>query len=315
MKIGSKVKKIPSPSDIEKAFEWINKVKKFFEPFKPEFRDMRINYKTRKSEISLALHIPNSLKRNISKVEIPAYQNFVVSDMMDESFSKVQSVWQFNDGKWVLKPSILPASERYLLKLKGEVPGETLSEIVRIQPAQNRDQSSEFDKYWLNSMIRDVAFFEQIYRELEISEVDVAVRVGIERCFSTTFPEEMKRVLTASQRWIQAGYGRNRNEIQRAWVNLRTVTGTSKIKVGDIIKTIYDLTLGNLFAEYLLVDVPYSLGEIKREERFMGLFPEKMSVEACTDLDLKLPVATGYLTFKKKEYMKKIDEFLSGLKK
>jgi hypothetical protein len=309
------MQKIPKTSEIEKVFEWINRVREFFKSFKPEFKDMRINYRTQKSEISLTLSIPDSVRRNISKIEIPAYQNFVVSEMIDETFTRVPSAWQFNDGKWVLRPSTLPASEKYLLRLKGEVPQETLLNIVRIQPAQNRDQTPELDKYWLNSMLRDVAFIEQIYHELEVSDVDVAVNVGVERCFSTTFPQETKRVLAASQRWMRAGHSHDRNEIQRAWINLREVTGTSKIQVGDIIRAVYDLTLGNLFAEYLFVDTPYSLGEIKREERFMGIFPEKMSVEALADLTLKQPVANGYLTFKKKEYTKKIEEYLSELKK
>lgn len=301
--------------DVEKVFGWIVKAKKLFEPFKPEFREMRINYRTQKSEINISLNIPASVRRKIAKVEIPAYQNFRVSGMIDESFSKVKSAWEFNEGKWVLKPSTLLASERYLVKLEGDVPEAVLKDIVRIQPAVNRDQTSDVDRYWLNSMIRDVGFFEKIYKELEISDVNLAAHVGIERCFSTTFPEEMKTVLKASQRWTRAGYGRDRNEIQRAWINLRRVTRTSKVKVGDILHEIYSLTLGDLFAEYLAVDIPYSLGDIKREERFMGLFPEKMSVEACTDLDLKNPIATGYLDFKKKQYMKKIEESLSKLRK
>jgi len=303
-----------SLSDIEKVFEWVNKVKKFFEPFKPEFRDMRINYRTQQSEMSLALNIPNSIRRSMNKIEIPAYQNFQVSEMIDESFSKVQLVWHFDNGKWIMNPLNLPASERYLLKLRGEVPKEIVSDIVRIQPAQNRDQTSEMDKYWLNCVITNVDYFEKIYRQLEVSDVDITVRVGIERCFSTTFSEEFKRVLEASQRWIHAGHGHDRNEIQRAWGNLRRVAGSSQIKVGEITRAIYELTVGKLFVDYLSVDVPYSLGEIRREERFMGLFPEKMSVEATTDLSLKRPIATGYLTFKKKEYTKRIEEFLSKLK-
>lgn len=305
----------PSLSDIEKVFEWVSKVKKAFDDFKPEFRAMRINYRTQKSELSLALYIPDSLKRKIAKVKVPAYQNFVVSEMMDESFSVVPSVWKFESGNWILKPSSLPASERYLLKLMGEVPKEFLSDMVRIQPAQNRDQTSEMDKYWLNSMIRNVDFTKQIYRELEVDDVNVMVHVGIERCFSTTFPGELKRLLKVSQRWIRAGYSRDRSEIQRAWLDLRRVTRVSKIQVGDIIEAIYKLTLGELFTQYLVVDQPYSLGEIKKEERFMGLFPEKMAVEACTDLSLKQPVATGYLSFRKREYMNRIKEFLSELRR
>jgi hypothetical protein len=85
-------KKAPSVSDIEKVFEWIGKVKKFFEPFKPEFRDMRINHRTKQSEMSLALHIPNSIRRSMNNVEIPAYQNFQIYEMIDESFSRVPLV-------------------------------------------------------------------------------------------------------------------------------------------------------------------------------------------------------------------------------
>jgi hypothetical protein len=213
-----------------------------------------------------------------------------------------------------MNSSALPASERYLLKLRGVVPQEAISDLIRIQPAQNRDQTPEADKYWLNSMIRNIDFLEKIYRQIEVNNVDIAVKVGIERCFSTTFPEELKRVLGASQRWIRAGYGRDRNEVQRAWQNLRSMAGSSRIDASAIATTIYKLTLGELFTDYLSIDTPYLLGEIKREERFMGLFPEKMSVEATTDLTLKQPIATGYLTFKKKDYMKKIEDFISELK-
>jgi hypothetical protein len=302
-------------SDIEKVFEWVSKVKNAFDDFKPEFRDMKIDYRTKKSELRLMLYIPDSLKRKVKKVKVPAYQNFIVSEMIDESFSTVPLAWVFDRGNWILKASSLPASERFLLKLIGEVPREILSEIVRIQPAQNRDQTPEMDKYWLHSMIKNVDFIQQIYQELEVDDINLMVHVGIERCFSTTFPQELKKLLKVSQRWTRAGYGRDRSEIQRAWLDLRSVTRRSKIQVGDIIGAIYKLTLGELFAEYLAVDQPYLLGEMKREERFMGLFPQKMSVEACTDLNLKKPVATGYLTFKKKEYMKRIQEYLSELGK
>lgn len=302
-------------SDVEKVFEWMSKVKKAFDDFKPEFRDMRINHRTQKSELRLALYIPVSLRRKVAKVKVPAYQNFIVSEMIDESFSIVPSAWVFDSGNWILKASSLPASERFLLKLIGEVPREIMSDIVRIQPAQNRDQTPEIDKYWLHSMIKNVDFIKQIYRELEVDDVNVMVHVGIERCFSATFPQEFKKLLRASQRWTRAGYSRDRNEIQRAWSELRRVTRHSRIQVGDIIEALYKLTLGELFAEYLVVEQPYSFGEMKREERFMGLFPQKMSVEACTDLNLKQPVATGYLTFKKKEYMKRIQEYLSELGK
>lgn len=65
--------------------------------------------------------------------------------------------------------------------------------IILLKEIQNRDQTPELDKYWLNSMIRNVDYFKKIYQELEIDDVNVSVHVGVERCFSTTFPKEMKK--------------------------------------------------------------------------------------------------------------------------
>jgi len=66
--------------------------------------------------------------------------------------------------------------------------------IILLKEIQNSiDPKSELNKYWLNSMIRNVDYFKKIYQELEIDDVNVSVHVGVERCFSTTFPKEMKK--------------------------------------------------------------------------------------------------------------------------
>lgn len=292
---------------------WINKANEYLKPFKPEIRSMVINYRNRRSEINLLLHIPDSIRRKFHFVEVPAYQNFVIQDMMDESFLRIGGLWQYEDGKWKLDPGKLPKSERYLLMLRGTVPSETLNQLVRIQPAVNRDQTEDFDRFWLDCMLRNVALLEKVWQELSIDEVNVGVKVGVERCFSTTIPKELKGRLEATQRWIAAGRGKDREEVSRAWQRMREVTRSSKVSVDEIVQTIYRLTTGEAFATFLAVDDPYRIGEIRREERFVGLFPARMAVEATTELGLKKPTAAGYLSFKKKAYANEIRASLDKL--
>jgi len=292
---------------------WLEKASDYFKPFKPEIKSMVVNYRNRRSEINLLLNIPEGIRRAIHYVEIPAYQNFMVQDMMDESFSRVGDLWWYEDGKWKLDPARLPKCENYLLMLRGTVPDETLNQLVRIQPAVNRDQTEEDDRFWLDCMLRNVGLLEKIWKELSIDEVNVGVRVGIERCFSTTIPKEFKRRLEATRRWVAAGRGKDKEEVQRAWRNVRQVTQTSKVSVEEIIDTIYKLTSGEAFGAYLNLEQPYRLGEIRREEIYTTPFPARMAVEATTELGLQKPTATGYLTFKKKAYTEKIKETLDKL--
>jgi hypothetical protein len=292
---------------------WLEKASEYFKPFKPEIKNIVINYKNRRSEINLLLHIPDGVRRKWHSVEVPAYQNFVIQDMMDETFLRIGELWRYEDGKWKLDPSKLPKSERYLLMLRGTVPSETLGQLVRIQPAVNRDQTEEFDRFWLDCMLRNVAILEKMWQELSIDEVNVGVKVGVDRCFSTTIPKELKGRLEATQRWIAAGRGKDREEVGRAWRRMREVTRSSKVSVEEIVQTIYRLTTGEAFGAFLAVDDPYRIGDIRREERFVGLFPARMAVEATTELGLKKPTAVGYLSFKKKDYTNEIKASLDKL--
>ena len=299
--------------ELEKIFEWGNKVVNYYKPYKPEVKSMTINYRTLSSEINLLLYIPDNIRRRITKVEIPAYQNFVITNMIDESFNPIRHLWRFENGKWKLNPKSLPASEKFLVTLHGKVPKIVMSNLVRIQPAKNRDQTEEFDRYWLDSMIRNVGLLEQIWHELNVEDVNVAVRVGIERCFSATIPKELKMKLKATQRWIRAGHGLDREEVFRAWRDLRRASRAIKIPVDKIVDIMYKLTTGETFTRFLSVDRPYTLGDVRREEQLISLFPERMFVEALTELSLKQPTATGYLTFKKKKYIETIEQSFSEL--
>jgi len=224
---------------ILKAMEWIDKVIDYFRPYKPETKSMDINYRSQKAEVELLLHIPNNLKRKIRKIEVPAYQNFEISEMRDEVFNRIGELWWFEDGKWKLNPSKLPSSEKYLLTLEGRIPHDALSKIVFIQPASNKDRTEEMDRYWLASMIRNVEILEKLWDALSVNDVIANVKIGIERSFSTTIPIKAKERLRTIQRWVRAGRGRDKEEVHRVWGELRRLETKSKISVDEIIDIIY----------------------------------------------------------------------------
>jgi len=289
------------------AFTWVDKVLNYVRPYKPETKSMTINYRNLNAEIELLLFIPDNIKRKLKKVEIPAYQNFKVSEFRDESFNKIEELWSLENEKWKLNTNNLPSSERYLLTLKGSVPEDALSKIVFIQPSANRDQTEELDRFWLSSMIKNVDTLEKIWDSLNVDDVTANVNIGIERCFSTTIPKDLKEKVNATKRWIQAGQHRDREEVVKAWSELRRAKGKFTISIEDLLNLIHKLTADNTFSKYLSLDKPYTLGEIKREETYKGSFPERMYTEANTFLNLKHPSANGYLSFKKKDYIETIE--------
>lgn len=274
-----------------------------------KIEDKRVEKRKTIIDIPIIIEMEEEPFKNVAemKMEIPAYQNFVISEMRDESFNRIGRLWWFEDGKWKLNPSNLPPSERYLLTLKGKLPEDTLTKIVFVQQAANKDRTEEeTDRYWLTSMIRNVEILEKLWDALNVDDVIAGIKIGIENCLSSALPKELKSRIEGTQRWIRAGRGRDREEVWRAWGEMHRLTKESKISVEEIVDIIYKLTTGETFSKFLTVDRPYIIGEIMREETFKRTFPDRMHVETCTYLTLKQPAATGFLTFKKKDYIETV---------
>jgi len=292
--------------DAGTLFRWFEKAKKYFEPFKPELKNQIINYRSKKSEINLLINVPDSVRRKLAKIEVPAYQNFRITEMIDGvSFNQLGNLWFLEGGKWKLDASKLPASEVYLVRLEGQVSESALQGLVRIQPSSNRDQTEEEDKYWLNSMLKNAELLKRIWQELRVEDVNVGVKVSIEKCFSIAIPAQLVKRLTEIKKWIEVGRGKDREEVMRQWSRLRRLSyeGASE---KDAVDAIDSLTTGEMFTKYISVDQPYRIGEVRRSSIFKGIFPESMLVDAFTILNLRNPTAIGYLVFKKKKYSDEI---------
>jgi hypothetical protein len=188
---------------------------------------------------------------------------------------------------------------------------QNIEKIVYVEEAKNRDQTEELDRYWLKCMIRDVELIEKIWDMLEIEDIDVGIRVGINRCFSTAVPNQYHQKIEALQNYLRAGVGKDRQKVFHTWHEYRMSQKIGDFSPETLMNLITELTKGELFGKYINVEKPYNIGAIRREKEFSGPFPKFMLVQAQTDLDLRKCIADGYLTFSKKKY---IDEISNRLK-
>lgn len=292
--------------------EWIPKVIKIFDPYRPETKSISINYKDKNSEIEVMINIDDSKKLN-RYIVIPAFENFVIERIIDELYTPMRSSIFRDGGNWKIKLDTL-RSGRYLIKMKGHVNEDFIKQHVRIQPASNREQTSEIDRYWLDSMLNNVEDLEKIWKTFDIDEVNFGVNISINKVFTTKIPKELNQALDVYRDWIRQGYGTDRQAQFNAWKKMRKMERSIKLLDYTYVSSIIErVTSHDVFIKYISVEYPYNIGTIEKIGKY--IFPEKMNIETKTKLNLENPTARGYLTFRKKDYEKIIeDEFSSESK-
>jgi len=286
---------------------WYDRIKKNFEPFRPETRSMMINFSRKSSTIGLQIKVPDGFRKNHSKIKIPAYAGFTILKMVDEVFHEHKYLWQLIDGFYELDAKNLPSSERYLIELEGGIDESALKKLVHIKPAANRDNDEEHDKYWLESSIRQPDVLDKLWDDLEIDEVDIGVYVDIDKMFGLTIPQEMKDKAESIRDLLTFARHLDRNALIRGAIDYkRQEERLPSFNPNDFYSIVNKLTARNFILQHLEVDRPYNIGTIDQPDKFVGLVPQNIKVQTLTTLTLREPTALGYLKFKRKLYMDKL---------
>lgn len=302
-----------SASDILKGFTTI---KEYFKDFRPEARSMTINFSSQTSTIGLAIVIEEGFRKNHNKIKIPAYQNFKITKMQDASFHQIQSLWRHVDKEWILNARDLPPSAGYLIELEGAIEKNSLTDLVHIKPSINRDSNDEVDKYWLDASLKNPKMLEEIWSELQIDEVNVTVKIDINKMFAIRLPQEIKDKTEAIQEFLHAGHRGDRQLLFRAMHNYKRQERENPFHPNDFIHVINNLTARNTLLNYISVDKRYNIGDVDHFTTYEGIIPQDIKVHALTNLTLQNPQALGYLTLQRKLYLEKIkEEFSKILKK
>ena len=301
-------------SRLEESLQWYTRIKGFFAPFKPDARHVSMNHRNKTCEIRLHIHVPDSVRRSVAKIEIPAMVGFKVVEIIDEGFSYIPNAFYLDGDKWKLNTQTLPASEHYLITLEGSVDPKVVTSLVRIQPAKNRDQTDNLDRYWLDSMIRDVELLQDIWRFMEVQDIDVDVNVSVERCFADILPADVNERLQATAKYLDAGKTIDRGQQFRAWLRYRESQKRLTVDTESLVRVARGVLNPEDFRKYLAVDEPYTIGSVTSPlTPSQNVFPDQVVVEATTHLDYKKPGATGYLSFNKKLFTEVVRDQLSSI--
>ncbi len=284
-----------------KVIEWLPKVYKNFQPFRPEAKLFEINYKSKSALIKYYLKIPPSIRKRIGKIEIPKYQNYKIKSFMDDTFNDLSDHIKIDEsgGSWVIKTNQLPSCEGFMMELNGEIDKNFIDRLIHIKPAVNKDSTQTYDKYWLDVMIRDVSILEKMYNKLSVNDIDCIIIINIEKYFVNDMPKPLVNSINAFKKYISAGFSKNKAEVFRAW--RRLLGSTRNWNLETMQSYLKDLTSKFTLKDYIKLDKPFYLGDIKNPES-EKIVPTHFSVEAISDLTLEAPAAHGYLQFHKKKY-------------
>ncbi len=284
-----------------KIIEWLPKVLRVFKPFRPEISQFQINYKEKKAILYYKLDIDEGgIRRKIGKIEIPRLPNYKISNFFGEGFSNLNHLIKIseNDNSYIIKSNQLPTCRFFQVTLEGTITYNALENIIRIQKAMNKDNTLTFDKYWLNTMIKDIDTLEKIYKSLEVNEVNCNVRVNIENHFTTELPKSFLRGVNAMNEFLSAGRGSDRQKLFQKWIKYRR---SLKLDRDEIIKYFENLMDNFNLYNYVLIDDPFYIGRLGRVD-VNKIVPSSFSVDAITDLSFSKPAASGYLKFHKKNF-------------
>lgn len=302
-----------SPGDV---LGWFEKIKEYFKDFRPEAKSMNINFSHRTSSIGLAIKVEEGFRKNHNKIKIPAYPGFQITKMQDASFNQINSLWKIVDGEWILGTKDLPPSDGYFVELEGSIEQKNLEGLVHIKPSINRDGDDDVDKYWLDASLKNPKKLEEVWNELQIDEVNVGVKIDINKIFALQLPQEIKDKADSIQKYLRAGRMGDRGLIFNAMHDFKRQERKTPFHPNDFLRVIQSLTARETLLDYVSVDHGYNIGDVDHPTKYEGIIPQDIKVQTLTRLTLENPQSLGYLTLQKRMYLEKIkEEFNKVLKK
>jgi hypothetical protein len=309
--------------DSEKIFtllKQINEIFDAFRPYSPEVKRFRINYLERSSEIKYLLNIPSGITRKTHrKVELPATTGFKITEVLDlDTIELLNIIFDPIGRKWVVNVDNFPDSEKFMVTLKGSVSPEFLDRLVSVKCALNPTRRGDNDLYWIHSTLKDVSILERIWDELDIERVNVDVRIGVERYFSSVIPQEIKERFQVQKELLDA-IERGERNIEGLKYKYRYAASRTRISPNELLDIFMKLVSGEFFSGFIKIDFPFFLGSIEPQKELTSIIPEKVKVSVLSDLNFKLPAAQGELVFERKRYVdaveKSIEEFIPSKRK
>jgi len=281
----------------------------FFDDFRPQTKSVRYNYREATSEITFLIEVPDGRKRQFGKVKIPIREGYRLKNMFTlPEYNPVKAAYTSDQGYISFNPKELPNQSEYIVTLNGDVEPQTLDEIVHLKAPEDPTRSEEEDSYWIHSAIKRPGVMKDVYDDMQVDNVDISLNVGVQRCFSNSIPDDVLSVFDRTRDLLEASNEDDRNRIltaSRRRYQARRDLSMSPAEAADIVRS---LATAENIQDYITVDDPFRERNINPGTPEQQIFPETVSVDVTTDLDLDRQAADGDIIFQKKSF----EEFVEG---
>ena len=297
------------------VIEAIDRLKGYLSGYKPDTRSVTYDYRSGTSEMTVKITVPDNRGRKVGKVKIPREEGYEIREMFSSGdFTPVGAKWDQNSDYWILDPANLPAGENFMLRLNNEnVNEDVFEEIIDLNVPEDPMSKSGVDQYWVQSSIRDPKTLQDIYQDFKINNVDLNIRVGVQPCFSTGIPDDVTERIERTRELIEASNEGDRNAVSTAHIRRREARKQGSVTEQEIASLIRSLANPSKFGEFISIESPYRQENIESNTLSNEIFPEEISVEIATNLDLEQQAAKGTLKFEKENYTEHIEEETADL--
>lgn len=287
----------------------VSRAYNFFDDFRPQTKSVRYNYREATSEITFLIEVPDSRRRKFGEVKIPIKQGYRLKDMFAlPEYESVNAAYTSDKGYISFDPEDLSTQNKYIVTLNGDVDAQTLNEIVHLKAPEDPTRNEKEDSYWVHSAIKRPGVMKDIYDDMHVDNVDISLNVGVQRCFSNSIPEDVLSVFDRTRDLLEASNEDDRNRIltaSRRRYQARRDLSTSPAEAADIVRS---LATAENIQDYINIDDPLRERNINPGESEKHIFPETVSVDVTTDLDLDRQAVDGDIVFQKKKF----EEFIEG---
>lgn len=295
--------------------EVVDRLRNYFSDFKPESKTLAIDFTNKTSTIGFRITVPDGHRKNFGKIKIPARDGYKIVRMIDEAFEEQKQSWQTIDNHFVLNTKQLPLGGNFLIEMQKTIDREFLNRLVFVKPTNLNDSDTHVDKYWLESSIKSVDMIKEIYSLLEIEKVDFAIDVDLHKMFKLAIPDEVVEQTATARDLLATAVNFDRNKLFRAaQAYKKQYKSNPPFDPNNFLRLIRRLTARETINDYITIERPYEIGTIEQVDDFADIIPQKINVHAITKLTLNDPIATGYLVFKRQEYIEKLKSDLKKYK-
>lgn len=207
----------------------------------------------------------------------------------------------------------LKAGQLYILDVEYALEDPRFIEALVSREHPRESVSEDKTSYWMVAQMKHLEALKKRYNRLELRDIDFNVDVGVHQDVETKVPSLFKEQLETIRQLV-GPLGRDETfNMYRKLLALKSQKyGT---KAPEILGKLGELFTSLGFRRYLEATQDFIYSDCHKGVSLydfpINIWPKFMTVTSRTDLRLDKPAANGYLNYKKKDFLKTIEDIFA----